>query len=169
MSVERIQLLHEDYIRLTERFKALWTFHQFLRGVYKTFFSSEPGYSLDFNSLYEEVRAIAAQINTGSPEAVEPQIRDLWTRLDAVTNQLRDVDRKVSPSFVRRFFEKEVDAAKIDPFRMPTRSAGRPFWSRSISLASRETPSSKAAVSMSVRPSFISAPCDKPKPVRARR
>src|SRR5215470_19244520 len=106
MSVERIQLLHEDYIRLTERFKALWTFHQFLRGVYKTFFSSEPGYSLDFNSLYEEVRGIAAQINTGSPEAVEPLIRDLWARLDAVTNQLRDVDRKVSPSFVRRFFEK---------------------------------------------------------------
>jgi hypothetical protein len=106
MSVERIQLLHEDYIRLTERFKALWTFHQFLRGVYKTFFSTEPGYSLDFNALYEEVRGIAAQINTGSPETVEPLIRDLWTRLDKVTAQLREVDRKVSPSFVRRFFEK---------------------------------------------------------------
>ena len=106
MSVERIQLLHEDYIRLTERFKALWTFHQFLRGVYKTFFSTEPGYSIDFNALYEEVRAIAGQINTGSPETVEPVIRDLYPRLDAVSAQLRDVDRKISPSFVRRFFEK---------------------------------------------------------------
>ena len=36
MSVEKLQLLHEDYIRLTERFKALWTFHQFLRGIAKT-------------------------------------------------------------------------------------------------------------------------------------
>ncbi len=106
MSVERIQLLHEDYIRLTERFKALWTFHQFLRGVYKTFFSTEPGYSLDFNALYDEVRAIAAQINTGSPETVEPLIRNLYSRLDAVSTQMRDVDRKISPSFVRRFFEK---------------------------------------------------------------
>ena len=106
MSVERIQLLHEDYIRLTERFKALWTFHQFLRGVYKTFFSTEPGYSLDFNTLYEEVRGIAAQINTGSPEAVEPLIRKLWTQLDVVSTLLREADRKVSPSFVRRFFEK---------------------------------------------------------------
>jgi hypothetical protein len=52
MSVERIQLLHEDYIRLTERFKALWTFHQFLRGVQKTFFASEPSYALDFSKLY---------------------------------------------------------------------------------------------------------------------
>ncbi|HYT31606.1 MAG TPA: hypothetical protein VEO37_03360, partial [Thermoanaerobaculia bacterium] len=106
MSVERIQLLHEDYIRLTERFKALWTFHQFLRGIYKTFFSTEPGYSLDFNALYDEVRAIAAQINTGSPETVEPLIRNLYSRLDAVSAQMRDVDRKISPSFVRRFFEK---------------------------------------------------------------
>src|SRR5205085_1939905 len=47
MSVERIQILHEDYIRLTERFKASWTFHQFLRGVRKTFFAAEPGYTLD--------------------------------------------------------------------------------------------------------------------------
>ncbi len=100
MSVERIQLLHEDYIRLTERFKALWTFHQFLRGIYKTFFSTEPGYSLDFNALYDEVRAIAAQINTGSPETVEPLIRNLYSRLDAVSAQMRDVDRKISPSFL---------------------------------------------------------------------
>lgn len=106
MSVEKIQLLHEDYIRLTERFKALWTFHQFLRGVYKTFFSTDPGYSLDFNALYDEIKGIAAQINTGSPEAVEPQIRELYARLDAVARELRDVDRKISPSFVRRFFEK---------------------------------------------------------------
>ncbi|HMF08850.1 MAG TPA: hypothetical protein VKJ00_06905 [Thermoanaerobaculia bacterium] len=106
MSVERIQLLHEDYIRITERFKALWTFHQFLRGVYKTFFSTDPGYVLDFNSLYDEVKGISAQINTAAPESVEPHIRDLSGRLDAVAHQLRDVDRKISPSFVRRFFEK---------------------------------------------------------------
>jgi len=106
MSVEKIQLLHEDYIRLTERFKALWTFHQFVRGVYKTFFSADPGYTLDFTSLYEEVKAIAARINTGAPESVDPLLRSLNAKLDGVTSELRDVDRKISPSFVRRFFEK---------------------------------------------------------------
>ncbi len=106
MSVDRVQLLHEDYIRLTERFKALWTFHQFLRGVYKTFFSTEPGYALDFNALYDEVKGVAAQISAASPETVEPLIRDLQRRLDAVAAELREVDRKISPSFVRRFFEK---------------------------------------------------------------
>ncbi len=106
MFVERVQLLHEDYIRLTERFKALWTFHQFLRGVYKTFFSSEPGYELDFNALYDEIRKIAADINSASPEATGPRLKQLFEKLDSVSATLRDVDRKVSPSFVRRFFER---------------------------------------------------------------
>jgi hypothetical protein len=106
MFVERVQLLHEDYIKLTERFKALWTFHQFLRGVYKTFFSSEPGYELDFNALYDEIRGIAADINAASPETTGPRLKRLFEKLESVSSTLRAVDRKVSPSFVRRFFER---------------------------------------------------------------
>ena len=106
MSVERIQLLHEDYIRLTERFKALWTFHQFLRGVQKTFFASEPTYALDFGKLYDDVRSVAGTIDTTSPEKVAPRMRELSDRLDAFSRKLREADRHISPSYVRRFFEK---------------------------------------------------------------
>ncbi|HEY1249832.1 MAG TPA: hypothetical protein VGH97_01500 [Thermoanaerobaculia bacterium] len=106
MSVERIQLLHEDYIRLTERFKALWTFHQFLRGVQKTFFATEPSYALDFGRLYDDVRAVAGTIDTTSPEKVAPRLRELAERLDAFARKLREADRHISPSYVRRFFEK---------------------------------------------------------------
>jgi hypothetical protein len=106
MSVERIQLLHEDYIRLTERFKALWTFHQFLRGVQKTFFASEPSYALDFGTLYDDVKSVAGAIDTTSPEKVAPRIRELSERLDTFSRKLREADRHVSPSYVRRFFEK---------------------------------------------------------------
>lgn len=106
MSVERIQLLHEDYIRLTERFKASWTFHQFLRGVQKTFFATEPAYTLDFGKLYDDVRAAASAIDTTSPEKVAPRIRELSDRLDTFGRKLREADRHISPSYVRRFFEK---------------------------------------------------------------
>ncbi len=106
MSVERIQLLHEDYIRLTEKFKALWTFHQFLRGVQKTFFASEPGYTLEFGKLYDDVRAVAGAIDTTSPEKVAPRIRELSERLNGFSRTLRESDRHISPSYVRRFFEK---------------------------------------------------------------
>jgi hypothetical protein len=129
MSVERIQLLHEDYIRLTERFKALWTFHQFLRGVQKAFLSGEADASLDFGRLYDDVRSVAGAIETSSlgfadsrggrreavrrtprepadPERVAPRIRDLSERLEAFARRLREADRQVSPSHVRRFFER---------------------------------------------------------------
>ncbi len=106
MSVEKLQLLHDDYIRLTERFKALWTFHQFLRGVCKTFDAPVPEYETDFNALYEEVKAVGADLNTAPPESVDRQIRELFTRLDAVSGELREADRRISPSLVRRFFNK---------------------------------------------------------------
>jgi hypothetical protein len=129
MSVERIQLLHEDYIRLTERFKALWTFHQFLRGVQKMFFSNEADGALDFGKLYDDVRSVAGAIETSSlgfadsrggrretvrrmprepadPERVAPRIRDLSERLEAFARRLREADRRISASHVRRFFER---------------------------------------------------------------
>ena len=118
MSVERIQLLHEDYIRLTERFKALWTFHQFLRGVYKTFFSTDPGYTLDFNALYDEVRAIAAQINTGSPETVEP-LRPSPRQLEILSGTFYHFDVYARPSLasseLEQFEAERPDAPRIAP------------------------------------------------------
>lgn len=106
MSVEKLQLLHEDYIRLTERFKALWTFHQFLRGIWKTFFSQSPDHAADFNGLYDEVKAVGSDINVTAPDVLARRILDLFGRLDTVAGQLREMDRQVSPSYVRRFFEK---------------------------------------------------------------
>ena len=120
MSVERIQLLHEDYIRLTERFKALWTFHQFLRGVQKTFFASEPSYALDFGRLYDDVRAVAGTIDTTSPEKVAPRLRELSERLDAFARKLREADRHISPSYVRRFFEKASSRSESSRIRGAT-------------------------------------------------
>ena len=106
MSVEKLQLLHGDYIRLTERFKALWTFHQFLRGIAKTFAleSAEP--SARFDGLYEDVRAVGGELSAEPPEEVSRRLRELFARLEEVSADLRDADRRLSPSFVRRFFDK---------------------------------------------------------------
>ncbi len=106
MSVEKLQLVHEDYIRLTERFKALWTFHQFLRGICKTFSSQAPGYGTDFNGLYEEVKAVGSDLALAAPESLARRIQDASARLDALAAQLRETDRNISPSLVRRFFDR---------------------------------------------------------------
>jgi hypothetical protein len=84
MSVEKLQLLHEDYIRLTERFKALWTFHQFLRGIGKTFAPDAPEPSARFNGLYEEVRGLGAELSSSLPESVARRILELSSRLETV-------------------------------------------------------------------------------------
>ena len=106
MSVEKLQLLHGDYIRLTERFKALWTFHQFLRGIGKTFGLDAPEPSAQFTGLYEEVRALGAELSGAPPEAVTAKLHELFTRLESVSAELREADRRISPSLVRRFFDK---------------------------------------------------------------
>lgn len=106
MIVERIQLLHEDYIRLTERLKALWTFQQFLRGVHKMFLSGEPETTHDFSALYEEIRAIGELVHSESSREMASRLRAVVERLDLLAGRLRAVDRGVSPSFVRRFFER---------------------------------------------------------------
>ena len=106
MSVERIQLLHEDYIRLTERFKACGPFTSFSAASRRRSSRPSPRYSLDFGKLYDDVRAVAGAIDTTSPEKVAPRIRELSDRLDAFGRKLREADRHISPSYVRRFFEK---------------------------------------------------------------
>jgi hypothetical protein len=106
MSVEELQLLHEDYIRLTERFKALWTFHQFLRGIGKTFAPEAAEPSARFNGLYEEVRGLGNELSGDAPETVARKIRELSSRLEALSGELRDADRRISPSLVRRFFDR---------------------------------------------------------------
>ena len=52
------------------------------------------------------MRAVAGAIDTTSPEKVAPRIRELSERLDAFARKLREADRHISPSYVRRFFEK---------------------------------------------------------------
>jgi len=106
MIVERIQFLQEDYIRLTERFKALWTFQQFLRGVHKMFLSGDPETTHDFSALHEEIQAIGEMVHPEPSREMASRLREVLERLDLLAGQLRAVDRGVSPSFVRRFFER---------------------------------------------------------------
>jgi hypothetical protein len=106
MSVERIRLLHEDYIRVTERFKTVWTFQQFLHGVHQTFLSGEPEPPTEFPALYEEIRSIAGRIDSTPSPDVRERLQKISRCLDAITGSLRESDRNVSPSFVRRFFER---------------------------------------------------------------
>lgn len=105
-SIVDLKTIHDAYTRLTEKFKTFWTFHQFLQGVHKTFFGDAPGYNLDFQKLYDEIRAVTTVMNVEPPPVVIDRINLLDGRLDVVYRALSADDEKIAASWVRRFFEK---------------------------------------------------------------
>jgi hypothetical protein len=107
MQVAEIQALHGAYIRLTEKFKALWTFHQFIKGVHQTFLGDAPPYAIDFNSIYEKLRLLSSEVSSSAPpERLREKIAKLESDFLTFARTLRLSDRSLSPSLVRRFFEK---------------------------------------------------------------
>jgi len=107
MPVTEIEDLHGAYIRLTERFKALWTFHQFLKGVHQTFLGDVPSYTIDFNGIYDRLRDVSGDVSAASPsEHAREKLDRIETELSLATRTLRLNDRALSPSLVRRFFDK---------------------------------------------------------------
>lgn len=105
-SIVDLRSLHDAYTRLTEKFKTFWTFHQFLQGVHKTFFGDAPGYQVDFQGLYDQIRSVTTVMNVQPPPVVLDQINQLDGRLDVVYRALSADDEKIAASWVRRFFEK---------------------------------------------------------------
>ncbi len=105
-SIVDLRTLHDAYTRLTEKFKTFWTFHQFLQGVHKTFFGDAPGYQIDFQGLYDQIKSVTTILNVQPPPVVMDQINQLDGRLDVVYRALSADDEKIAASWVRRFFEK---------------------------------------------------------------
>jgi hypothetical protein len=117
MSAKQSQPFERDYIRLTERFKAVSTFGQFLQGIHRAFLPPVlGGHSLELGSLYEEVKALSGRLDEKPPERVAESIRSLDAKLDAAALDLRGEDMTLSPSLTRRYFEKVRPADERIPF-----------------------------------------------------
>ena len=116
MLAEQSQPFERDYIRLTERFKAVSTFGQFLQGVHRAFLSLLGGHSLELESLYGEVKALSGRLDEEPPERVAELIRALDAKLDSAARELRTEDMNLSPSLTRRYFERVRPADARIPF-----------------------------------------------------
>lgn len=99
------QSLHSEYIRLTEKFKALWTFQQLLRGIHQTFLDGAPVVNVDLNKIYEDLRQAGAGISSSGMDNSAPErLNTIDTQIDLASRSLRLTDRALSPSLLRRFF-----------------------------------------------------------------
>src|SRR3984893_11372196 len=105
-SVAEIGLLQGRYVRLSDRFKSIWTYHQFASGVFKSLLQAPLPYHIDFQNTYDRIRAANANLHASQVQEAASALGLCELALDRITTQLVRADDQVSASSVRRFFEK---------------------------------------------------------------
>ncbi len=99
--------LNARYTGLSDRFRSLWTFYQFLGGVFKHQERGSLPVSYDFQALYRRVQALLPMVGDGSrsdPETVA-EFEHLERELRRIHGDLAGLERDFSPSLLRGFFD----------------------------------------------------------------
>ncbi len=103
-----------SYKRLTEKFRTLWVFQQFLQELSAVLPSGRvAGVAAGFSPIYEEIKMLKASRETAPVEERVAEAKRLDVMLDGLQTSLLLEDRKVPPHVLRQFFEKsgrDVDA-----------------------------------------------------------
>jgi hypothetical protein len=106
-TVEELSGLHQRYLALSNRFKAVWTFHQFLQGLSKILAEDQAtAPTISFQALYGELKSLAKDLNSDDVAAVSKRLDDTAQRLDEKTAQLIRQDAVIPPSRLRQFFDR---------------------------------------------------------------
>ncbi len=99
--------LRTAYQRLTDKFRTLWVFQQFLQGLAAVLPSGGvTGTSAAFTPLYEQIRKIKEGRATRPADELLKEVDRLDVALDGLHTSLLLEDRKVPPHVLRQFFEK---------------------------------------------------------------
>lgn len=106
-TVQELSLLHRRYTEISHRFRAGWTFHQFLQSLGKALLPNvDDQFSEDFQSLYAGIKEVSEKLNAsdsgwtrGRLDAIEQRLSELFSALDRE-------DSKVTPDFLRQFFRR---------------------------------------------------------------
>lgn len=107
MSVQELKQLHDRYVDLSNRFKASWTFHQFLQGLHKLLMDGEFGHSsADFQAVYGLLKEVSENLNSSAVDRVRSELDMAARRLQELNRLLLEEDSKVSPSVLRLFFQR---------------------------------------------------------------
>ena len=101
-----LKRLQHAYTRLSEKFKTLWTFHQYLQGVHKNHFGEDLAAPVAFPPLYEQIKKVKETKASGDAEDVLDSIARLDAKLDVAHATLLEDDRRLPTHAVRHFFEK---------------------------------------------------------------
>jgi len=105
MSTGNVHELSERYTDLSDRFRSLWTFFQFLAGVYKHRDEGSIPYSYDFQALYQRIQLLVPQISGDIDKRVLIEFEQIDRELERIQRELERLEREFGPSYLRRFFD----------------------------------------------------------------
>lgn len=111
MSVTEIGFLHGRYVRLSDRFKAVWTFNQFASGVYKNLIHQPVPYRIDFQRIYDSIRSLSDLLHTSALREASAKMDLCERETIAISIPLVSADDAITPPVLRRFLDmlKQTD------------------------------------------------------------
>lgn len=105
MDTRDVHELSERFTVLSDRFRSLWTFYQFLAGVYKHRGQGAIPYDYDFHVLYQNIQDLVPQISGDVDKRVLIEFETIERELHRIHAELERLDRGFAPSYLRRFFD----------------------------------------------------------------
>jgi hypothetical protein len=96
----------KEFARLSEKFKALWMFHQFLQGVHRTNLKEGPVPEVSFAPLYEQIKRIRETKGVETEDTTVEAMKRLDGEMDGLHAALAEDERLIPPSTLRQFFER---------------------------------------------------------------
>ncbi len=106
MAAIALHELNQLHVRASDRARSLWTFYQFLQAVFKHLADTECPAELDFQTLFARLREVAEQLGHADASRATRALGEIEKTLDHLARELFVADREVSPSLLRRFFDR---------------------------------------------------------------
>ena len=106
-TVQELGVLHRRYADTSHRFRAAWTFHQFLQSLGKTGQQQiTDAHSVEFQNLYAELKEISQNLSTADSDRQKVRLEAVERRLEQLIDELDEEDNKVAPYYLRQFFRR---------------------------------------------------------------
>jgi hypothetical protein len=106
-TVAELSNLQRYYAEVSHRFRAGWTFHQFIQSLGKTLLQRvEDLHSSDFQELYGGLKEISQNLNAAESEKVRGRLEAIDQRLAELLTALDEEDNKITPDLLRQFFRR---------------------------------------------------------------
>ena len=105
MQAPNAHSLSVRYTTLSDRFRSLWTFYQFLGGVLKHLGEGPMPYTYNFQALHERLKELVHMIGVESTVNATPELDQLERELDRIHRELARIESQYGPSVMRKFFD----------------------------------------------------------------